>query len=182
MPPFRSLTAVEVKGIVRYLRILQGGTQAVALPGDPARGQELFFGKGGCSACHMVAGKGGFIAVDLSGFAHTHSAEETRTAITNPSIDADRSGVIVTTHDGQNYAGRIRNQDNFSLQLQTLDGTFHFLSESDIERVKPDPQADMPTNYGSTLSSKELDDLVSYLIISAKASEFPAGKGAEDRE
>jgi len=130
----------------------------------------------------MVGGKGGFLATDLSGFARTHSAAETRAAITAPNLNNDRPGVIATTRDGRKYAGRIRNEDNFSLQLQSPDGAFHFLSRSDIERVEADRQADMPTSYGSTLSSKELDDLVSYLMVSAKTSESSPSKGTEDRE
>ncbi len=182
MPAFHSLTVSEVKAIVLYLRTLQGANQVVALPGDAERGKEIFFARTGCSACHMVAGSGGFIASDLSGFARTHSAAEIRTAITRPGGNIERPSVVATTRDGQKYAGRVRNEDNFSLQLQTLDGAFHFLAKSDLERVEPDPQALMPTDYGSTLSRKELDDLVSYLIVSAKTSESTPKEDIEERE
>jgi cytochrome c oxidase cbb3-type subunit III len=182
MPAFHSLAVSEVKAIVIYLRTLQGANQAAVLPGDPERGKELFFAKAGCSSCHMVAGSGGFIASDLSGFARTHSAVEVRTAVTKPSVNPDRPSVVATTRDGHQYAGRIRNEDNFSLQLQTLDGAFQFLSKSDLERVERNPQGPMPADYSSTLSPKELDDLVSYLIVSAKTSESPSKKGMEDRE
>ena len=182
MPAFRALTASEVKAVVLYLRTLQGVNQTVALPGDPERGKELFFAKAGCSACHMVAGSGGFIASDLSGFARTHSAAEIRSAITSRSGSIDKPSVVATTRDGRKYAGRVRNEDNFSLQLQTPDGAFQFLAKSDIEHVEIDPQASMPKNYGSTLSPKELDDIVSYLITSAKTSESPSTKAMEERE
>jgi len=182
MPAFHSLTASEVKAIVLYLRTLQGVHQAAALPGDTKRGKEIFFGKAGCSACHMVGGSGGFIASDLSGFARTHSTAEIRSAITKPSASIDRPSVVVTTREGGSYAGRIRDEDNFSLQLQTLDGSFHFFARSDLERVEPDPQGLMPTDYGSTLSRKELDDLVSYLIVSAQASQSTPKEGIEERE
>src|ERR1700723_4639639 len=66
MPAFSSLKQQEVTDVVAYLRILQGRGDIVKLPGDPNQGQTLFFGKGKCSDCHMVSGKGGFIGSALS--------------------------------------------------------------------------------------------------------------------
>ena len=60
-------------------------------------------------------------------------------------------------------SGVIRNEDNFSLQLQTLDGRFVFLDKRDISRLAVVPEGLMPSDYGSTLSPIELDNLVSYL-------------------
>lgn len=182
MPAFHSFSTSELKAVVAYLRILQGANQVVAQAGNSELGKELFFGKAGCSACHTVAGGGGFIAADLSGFGRTHSAAEIRGAVIKPSPDLERPSVAAIMRDGQKYQGRIRNQDNFSLQLQTFDGAFHFLDKADIDRLEPDPQGEMPTNYGAILSPKELDDLISYLVTSATTGESTLGKGNEDRE
>jgi putative heme-binding domain-containing protein len=173
MPAFHSLASSEVKAVVSYLRSLQGTNQTVELPGSPVRGRAVFHGEAGCSACHMVAGRGGFIASDLSGYARTHSVQEIRSVITQPKPAADRQArsAVVVNRAGQQYSGRIRNEDNFSLQLQSLDGTFLFFFKSDIERLEYNSQPLMPSNYSSTLSAKDLDDLVSFLINSAKTSE-----------
>jgi cytochrome c oxidase cbb3-type subunit III len=179
MPAFHSLVISDVKAVVAYLRTLQGTDKMVALPGNPARGKTVFYGEAGCSGCHMVAGSGGFIASDLSDYGRTHSVEEIRSAITRPNQAADQQArtTVVVTRAGQQYTGRIRNEDNFSLQLQSLDGTFHFFLKSDIERLEHDSQSLMPSNYGSTLNARDLDDLVSYLISSAKKNKpEPAGK------
>jgi len=71
--------------------------------------------------------------------------------------------VTATTRGGEKYVGRIRNEDNFSLQLQTLDGTFFFVDKSDLEGLDS-TQTLMHSDYGSTLSSGELNDVVSYLM------------------
>jgi hypothetical protein len=120
----------------------------------------------------MVEGKGGFIASDLSGYARTHSVEETRSAITNPNPSGDRQARTVTAiiRGGEKYVGRIRNEDNLSLQLQTLDGTFHLLSKSGLETLEYNSQTLMPTDYASTPSPNELNDVVSYLMSVANAS------------
>ncbi len=175
MPAFHSLGSSDVKAVVTYVRTLQGKNQTVKLPGDPKRGEAFFFGKAGCSDCHMVEGKGGFIASDLSGYARTHAAEQIRGAVTNPSM-GDHYVRLVTAslHGGQKYVGRVRDEDNFSLQLETLDGAFHFMSKSDIENLEYDSKPLMPSDYSSRLEPGELDDIVSYLMSLAGASESGA--------
>ncbi len=180
MPPFRSLQIFEVKAVVAYLRTLQGTATAPKLPGNPERGKTLFFGTAGCSTCHMVNGEGGFIASDLSRFGGTHSAEQIRNAITNPIVDRQSRTALVTTRSGEKYSGRIRNEDNFSLQLQTLDGTFHFLSKSDLVRLDYAAQSLMPSNYGSSLKPDELNDLISYLMTLGKPTRVETEKEFEE--
>jgi cytochrome c oxidase cbb3-type subunit 3 len=172
MPAFHSLASSNIKAVVTYLRTLQGTKKPSKLPGDPERGETIFFGKAGCSSCHLVAGKGGFIASDLSGYAGTHNLEETRSAIISPAPSADRPARLVTAimRSGEKYAGRIRNEDNFSLQLQAMDGTFYFVTKSDLEDLEYDSQTLMPSDYASTLSRNELNDVVSFLMRVADAS------------
>jgi cytochrome c oxidase cbb3-type subunit III len=159
MPAFRSMFDEEqLNAVLAYLRFLQGRREAVSVRGDPERGQALFFGKARCSECHMVNGRGGFIASDLSAYDETHSAAQVKEAI--PHID--QKAVTVSTRDGRKYTGVLRNEDNFSLQLQTLDGAFHFFEKSALARVVH--QSLMPAGYSSLLSPDELDDVVSCLL------------------
>jgi cytochrome c oxidase cbb3-type subunit III len=172
MPAFHSLEGSQIREVVAYLRTLQGKNKTARLPGNPERGKAIFVGKAGCSECHMVAGEGGFIASDLSTYAHVHEVEQIRSAITEPdSNNAQKRFVTVTLRGGEKYAGRARDEDNFSLQLQTLDGAFHFLSKSDIDKVEYDSHGLMPSDYASRLSAGELNDVVSYLMTVAGASE-----------
>ena len=128
MPPFRGLSDDKVREVVSYLRVLQGKHDARSLPGDPVRGKEIFFGKGACSACHTIYGAGGFLGPDLSAYGTTTSAQAILDAIlnTNRIVPAGYRLAIVTTRNGNRFEGVIRNEDNFSLQLQTKDGSFHF--------------------------------------------------------
>jgi cytochrome c oxidase cbb3-type subunit III len=185
MPAFHSLPSPTIKAIVIYLRTLQGARWAVNLPGDPAHGESIFTGKAGCSGCHMVAGKGGFIAIDLSDHARAHTVEQIRKEITNPPNNDHRARMVTATvHSGEKYTGRVRNEDNFSLQLQTLDGMFHFLEKSEIETLEYSAQPLMPSDYGSTLSPDELNDVVSFLMrvasTNATQSETAEKKSLEE--
>jgi cytochrome c oxidase cbb3-type subunit III len=171
MPAFHSFEPQQVKAVVTYLRTLQGKNKTVAVPGNPQRGKAIFFGKGRCSDCHMIAGQGGFIASDLSDYAHIHVIDEVRQAIIAPAQNTNTELVTVTLRDGDNYSGRIRNEDNFSLQLETMDGEFHFFSKLDISKVEHDSRPLMPSDYGTRFDSRELDDLMSYLMTATKSDQ-----------
>lgn len=166
MPGFRTLGDAGIQAVVRYLRDLQGRGATPAVPGSPEAGKTLFFGKAACSDCHMVNGAGGYAASDLSNYGDTVSALHIREAITNPNQNLDRRSktVVVTTLDGHTLTGIARNEDNFSLQLQTIDGAFHFFEKSNLQRIEHRPESLMPSDYASRLQPRELDDLVSYLM------------------
>jgi cytochrome c oxidase cbb3-type subunit III len=145
MPSFRLLGASRIQALVLYLRSLQGRGEARKLPGNPVADKVLFFGKAGCADCHMVSGAGGVIGSDLSNYAATEMS-------------------------GEQLTGVARNEDNFSLQLKTLDGAFHLFTKTDLKSVEHQDRSLMPSDYGSRLSHAELDDVVSYLMSVAKTN------------
>ena len=152
------------------------------LAGDAPNGKLLFFGKAKCADCHTVQGHGGFIGRDLSAYGATLSAREIRRYIVAPgeSASGGKRMMTVKLHDSQQITGIIRNEDNFSLQLQLLDGTFRFLSKSEIAAVESSPEPIMPTNYGSILTAAELDDLVKYLRTVAIPDAAPKHEWGDD--
>jgi cytochrome c oxidase cbb3-type subunit III len=58
----------------------------------------------------------------------------------------------------------VRNEDNFSVQLQSVDGTFHLLQKSDLAEFAYEPMPLMPGDYNSKLTQAELKQIVAYLI------------------
>jgi putative heme-binding domain-containing protein len=185
MPNFAFLGSAKIEALVSYLRVLQGKSAAMPIPGDSKRGESLFFGKAQCSQCHAVNGKGGFIGSDLSVYATGASPAEISRAIVNPDRDAkqSRGKVSVTFLDGRSLEGVVRNEDNFSLQLQSLDGTFHLIQKAEVGLVKPSGQPLMPEDYGKTLSPAELDDIVGYLMrIAQKAPDQAPTKKERDHD
>lgn len=170
MPAFGStFSSEQINSIVAYLRVLQGAQGAEKLPGDPDAGKTLFYGAAGCSECHMVEGQGGFIGPDLSSYAATHTVDEMRTAITDPNrnLDPRQMPVTVTTKDGKTYSGIPRNQDNFSLQLQSLDGAFHLFQMSDVAHVEHSSHSLMPADYSQKFSAAQINSLISFLMRTA---------------
>ncbi|MHB1938397.1 MAG: c-type cytochrome [Acidobacteriaceae bacterium] len=173
MPAFRDLGDQGTQAVVQYLRTLQGVTGAaptVKLTGDPNAGRQLFFGKGQCSTCHMVRGEGGFMAQELTAYAKDRTAKDILQAIVNPDANLEPTSrvVEVRTKAGQRLTGVLRAEDNLNMTLQTEDGRYHFLSRSSLAMVNYTDHSLMPHDYGTRLTSRELDDLVSFLIVTGR--------------
>jgi cytochrome c oxidase cbb3-type subunit III len=111
----------------------------------------------------MVNGKGGFIGSDLSFYGAEAEPDQMRAIILDPdkNLPAEKKATTVVTIAGQRITGMLRLNNNFSLSLQTLDGSFHFLPKSELAQVDFGSHSLMPA---TTLNSKEVDDLVSYLL------------------
>jgi cytochrome c oxidase cbb3-type subunit III len=163
MPAFSFLKPQQIADVVAWLRILQGRGDIVKLPGDASRGEALFFGKAQCSDCHMVNGKGGFIGGDLSFYGANAKPDQMRAIILNPekSLPPEKKATTVVTKSGQTVTGMLKGNNNFSISLQTTDGTFHFLQKTDLTQIDLGSRSLMPA---ATLDNKEVDDLVSYLL------------------
>lgn len=87
-----------------------------------------------------------------------------------------RSEVTVTQRDGQALTGVLRNEDNFSLQLQTPDGAFHSVIRSDVASIAHSKTPLMPTDYGTSLSPAELNDVISFLMSVAQQNKITDDK------
>jgi cytochrome c oxidase cbb3-type subunit 3 len=177
MPAFRSLPPAKVHALLTYLRVLQGQTKTQKLPGDSTRGKAVFFEKGECSSCHAMRGEGAFAGPDLTIYGVDRSAREILDAIIHPRSGADAAYKVgtVVTQDGRRFRGSIRNEDNFSLQLQDTDGSFHFLLRSDVKDLEYEQHSLMPADYEKRLSRSELNDLVSYLMSAGRIEKIAPG-------
>ena len=175
MPPFPQLGDDNIVAVVRYLRTLQGQTDTASAPavtGDPAAGRALYFGKAQCSSCHMIQGNGGFIAADLTSYGRTHAPDAITKAIVTPDnpLMPDARVVEVQTKAGKKITGVVRNEDNFNIVVQTEDGRYHFLSKNDLANVNYTDHSLMPHDYGTQLTPKDLNDIVSFLIVTGKTA------------
>jgi len=182
MPAFKLLKDAQVSAVVKYLRRLQDrGIATGPTSGDPERGRVLFFGSARCSECHMANGRGGFLGADLSGYGKVHSPVSIREWIIDPNknLDPRHAFAIVTTKAGTKYSGVIRNEDNFSLQMQTADGNFHLFDKSELMRIDRQSRSIMPSQYGSTMTPSEINDVISFLMQAPGAQTPDAQKEEE---
>ena len=133
-------------------------------PGDAARGQAIFEGKGGCLACHRVADEGSLMGPDLSTIATDRTVEQLRKALLDPAPAVEPGNQLyrVVASDGTIVTGRILNQDRFSLQLLTREGRLRSFQKSNLRTYGFIKTAAMPS-YRDRLTAEEQIDLVAFL-------------------
>ena len=170
MPAFSGLGDAKLHAVVRHLRSLQGLNAKTVVAGNAEKGKKLFAKDGGCATCHMINGAGGFLGSDLSSYGAVTSVAEMNEQIMNHDQSPRARTVVVSTRDGRRLSGFARNEDNFSLQLQTLDGKFQFLDKSTVIGVDYSPAA-TGVDAEKKLSKSDLDALISYLVRVAQSSE-----------
>ena len=145
MPAFR-LPERELQELTAFLRSRSAPAAESAMAGNVAAGEAFFFGKGNCSSCHMIQGRGGLRGPDLSELGLERTLPEIEQSLRNPDAQI-RTGfrlVSVRLRDGQRLRGFARNESNYDLQLQSLDGKFHLLRKDEIAALNRETASLMP--------------------------------------
>jgi putative heme-binding domain-containing protein len=150
--------------LVAYIRSVARHDSAV-VRGSASSGEKIFWGKGGCGACHRVAGKGSGLGPDLTRIGRQRSIAYLRTSILKPDADVTPGygTVTVVTRDGKKIVGVEKGFDNFSAQLMDLSGKYYSFLREDVSSMKREPRSLMPSTYEKSLSEGEIDDLLAYM-------------------
>jgi putative heme-binding domain-containing protein len=132
--------------------------------GDAARGQALFEGKGNCSSCHRVNGKGPRVAPDLSDVGATRTADLLERTLLDPTasmLPVNRS-IRAVTREGKVITGRRLNEDTYTIEL--IDEQEHLvaLEKADLREYTVIKTSAM-SSYKDKFSSKEIADVLAYL-------------------
>lgn len=167
----------DIWKVTAYIEALRGTAIDAPLAGNVAHGKEIFSGKGHCSDCHMIDGKGGLIGPDLSDIAGKRNASSIIDALTKPDHlvygpggehqrqllpMANYRPVAVTTADGKIVKGVVLNEDSYSLQVMGMDNRLHLFDRSKV-KVAYGTKSLMPTDYDKRLTPEEFKDLLAFL-------------------
>jgi alcohol dehydrogenase (cytochrome c) len=172
MPAFK-ISTEDADAIAAYVMVLKAPpSDATATgnpsPGDPAAGERFFNGKGNCTSCHMVRGRGGVLGPDLSNLAHNRKLGQIEQALLDPGSQSLRRvpgeappgrPVTVRLRDGQSLRGLAKNESTFDLQLLAVDGKLHLFTKDQIASLAPEKSL-MPK---VAAAPGELRDLLAYL-------------------
>lgn len=182
MPP-SGLATTDIWKIVAYIRSLRASAADSYVPGNIAHGEYIFWGKGKCGSCHMIAGRGGILGPDLSSIGGQRTFRQIRDALTHPPprIPDGYRPVEVVTKDGQRVSGIIKNEDNFSLQLLDNHDELRLFLRSNLREIHYTKSSLMPADYDKTLTPSELQDLLAFLSHQASTDAGPARKSGVRR-
>ncbi|MEX2130165.1 MAG: c-type cytochrome [Pseudohongiellaceae bacterium] len=150
--------------LVAYINSLRTDPANIELPGSIANGESLFFGKGVCSACHMVNGIGGRQGPDLSRAGQRLSPEQLQSALLDPDEEVlPRWWTMrVTDADGTVREGLRMDEDSFSLRIIDSEENLWSFRKDRMAAVERIETSTMP-GYRQSLTAGEIDDLVAYL-------------------
>ena len=132
--------------------------------GDVASGAKIFFGKGICSSCHAVAGKGAIFGPDLTNIGQIRSGHDILEAILYPSASFAREYETsrITTKTAT-YTGVLKEQLPDAILIATGPGLQVRIPRSEITGIEPLNISLMPPGLDKMLSPQELSDLMAYL-------------------
>jgi len=165
MPEFGSrLEEENIWRLVTFLRSV-ARREGVAITGNRASGEKLFWGKGQCGQCHRVQAQGGRMGPDLTLAGRQRSLAYLKESILDPNADLTPGypTITVVTRDAKTIVGTQRGFDNFSAQLMDAGENFHSFLKSDVRSVKREFRSLMPDNYRRLFPELELNDLLAYL-------------------
>jgi len=170
------MTEEEIWQVITYIRSVQ--VKAPAQPaGNAAHGKELFYGSAGCSTCHMIQGRGGRLGPDLSTTGSARSTDYLVESVRNPSkrlaqgiseamkeFSQEYETVKVETADGQKFLGVVLNEDQFTLQMMDTRENLHLLEKDKLKSMEKTRDSLMPAYDQKTLSDKDLQDVIAFLL------------------
>lgn len=161
MPPF-ALPDHEIRELAAFVRSLNAPASAVPVPGDAAAGEAIFFGQQGCSGCHAILGRGGYLGPDLSDIGSSRRLGEIREAILNPKAESSPGyrPVLLEVTKGERLRGVARHESTWSLQVLDEKGNLHLLHGAEMQAAQFQVRSWMPAAH---LPEEEMQNLLAYL-------------------
>jgi putative heme-binding domain-containing protein len=162
MPAF-DLRQDELDGVIAYIRAGFDPEGVAVKIGDPANGEVLFRGKGGCADCHRIGNSGPRTAPDLTDIGAIRTPSALQRSLVEPAtalLPINRA-VRIITRDEEVVTGRRVNEDTYTVQLIDSQQRLRSLVKADLVRYE---LSATPTHEPTTLSSDEVADLVGYLL------------------
>jgi putative heme-binding domain-containing protein len=164
MPPFK-FEQPEMTAIIAYVRNMRTYDAKNTLIGDASKGRAVFEGKGECTKCHRVNGKGPRVAPDLSDIGTLRTPDAIMRAITDPEADvrfANRS-IRAVTRDGTVITGRRLNEDTYTVQIIDDKERLVSLTKANLREYGLVRRTGMPS-YRDKLSKEDVADVLAYLL------------------
>ncbi len=163
-PEIQELAAQRLQSTVDPDRaaVLARYEEALAVPGAPERGREVFVRL--CAQCHVLDGVGHAVGPDLSIVA-AKSPRYLLQEILDPNRNTDSRylGYTALTTDGQTLSGVLAQESTNSVTLRGAEGREHTLLRSAIEELRSTGKSLMPEGLEKELPVIPLRNLLAYL-------------------
>lgn len=162
--PAVPITDDEVWKLVGFVRKIGSAGLGEKATGDAVAGKAIFEGKGKCMTCHSIGLVGGTVGPDLADVGRRRDLKYLTESLVTPEADVPirYRAVQVLMKNGRNVNGIRLNEDDVSIQVRDTNDNLRSIKKDVIKEIKHDKPALMPS-YQTSLTKKELDDVVAYL-------------------
>lgn len=133
---------------------------------DTKLGQEIFFGRGTCFACHKIGDKGIAIGPDLQGINKRRDVDYVIKSIVDPNayIVEGYQQTVLTMKDGSQLFGMVQEETGEQIVLFLPTGQKKVVKVSEIKKKEDNPNSGMPSSFVHTLSAKDIADLSAWIM------------------
>ena len=140
--------------------------------GDAGSGEKVFKTTGTCANCHQVRGQGKNVGPDLTEIGSKLTREAMFVSVLDPSagISHNFESYSALLESGQVVVGLMVSQTDDKVTLKDALGIERSMPKSEIEQLKKQEKSLMPENLIEALSTKDLVDIVEYMLTLKKAS------------
>ena len=139
----------------------------LALTGDAAKGEKLFFAKDlKCATCHKIGDTGVSLGPDLTAIGKTRSRPELLESLLQPSIRVEPqfAAYNVRTKDEKTYLGLLVKRDEKQVVLRDVENKEITLAADNVGAITPSRLSLMPDGQMQGLTPQEAADLLEYLV------------------
>ena len=139
----------------------------LALKGDAARGEKVFFAEGGgqCFQCHRLRDRGREFGPDLSRIGQKYSRAQLLDNVLNPSkaIDPAFATYLIEAKNDASYSGLLLRKTAEEVVLKDANLNEVRLRLSDLKTMETSKVSSMPEGLLQTLTAQEAADLIEFL-------------------
>ena len=129
-------------------------------------GEEIFFGRGTCLACHQVKGKGVALGPDLNGISKRRGTEYIIRSILLPDeyIVEGFQQTSLELKNGQKLFGMIQEETNQTLKIYLLTGEKISVNTNEIIKRDDAKNSSMPSSFAHTMSAQDIADVTAWIM------------------
>ena len=133
---------------------------------DLKHGEEIFFGRGTCFACHKVGDRGVAIGPDLVGIGKRRDMDYVIQSTLEPDayIVEGFQQTSLEMKDGRVLFGMIGEETALSLKLVLLTGEQIVVRPDEIKKRSDAKNSIMPASFSNTLSAQDVADISAWIM------------------
>jgi putative heme-binding domain-containing protein len=141
--------------------------QILSLPGDLARGKQVFFSTDGvqCKNCHRIQQDGAEVGPDLTMIGKKYNRAQLLESMLDPSklIDPNYVTYLAETDDGRLLTGLLVRKDVDEVVLKDAQNEVIRIPAGEIQRFVPQQLSLMPDLLLRDMTAQQVADLLAYL-------------------